>query len=209
MMESTKKNDAKNIGAILLAAGQSSRLGTPKQLLSYEGTTIFQHILQTAIASNAHPIVVVLGAHADIIEKKIDRKTAQVVVNVLWPEGMASSIRQGIQTLLEINPFAEGAILITCDQPYVTTSLLNDLIEARQNTGKPIITCSYADTFGPPTLFHKSIFPELVQLKGDIGARSILRHHADKVEAILFPEGKLDIDTNEDYEKLLKNNRET
>lgn len=201
-MTSAAKNSAKHIGAILLAAGESSRLGTPKQLLLYKGQTLLQHVLKTAIDSNADPVVIVLGAHAEIIEKKIDSNIAKVIVNDTWREGMASSIQVGIKMLLEVNPSAQGAVLMVCDQPCVTSSLINELIEAHQNTGNPIITCSYADTFGPPTLFHKTIFPELLQLKGDVGARSILKRHANKVEAILFPEGSQDIDTIEDYEKL-------
>ena len=208
-MKSEEKAYAKNIGAILLAAGESSRLGTPKQLLLYKGQTLLQHILNSAIASNAHPVIVVLGAHAAIIEKKIDSNTATVIVNDTWQEGMASSIRVGIKNLLQVNPSVEGAVLVVCDQPYISSSLLNDLMEAQQKTGKPIITCSYANTFGPPTLFHKSIFPELLQLKGDVGARNILRNHADKVEAIWFPQGNEDIDTKADYEKLSKDIRET
>lgn len=199
-MISAGKSYAKSIGAILLAAGESSRLGTPKQLLLYKGQTLLQHILKTVIDSNADPVVVVLGAHANIIEKKIDSNAANVIVNDAWREGMASSIQVGIKMLLRVNPSAEGAVLLVCDQPYVTSSLLNELIEAHQNTGNPIITCSYADTFGPPTLFHKSLFPELLQLKGDVGARSILQHHSNKVEAIPFPEGNQDIDTMADYE---------
>ena len=206
---SEEKTYRKNVGAILLAAGKSSRLGTPKQLLLYKGETLLQYILNSAIASNAHPVIVVLGAHADIIEQKINSNTVTVIVNDTWQEGMASSIRVGIKTLLQVNPSAEGAVLMVCDQPYITSSLLNDLIEAHQKTGKPIITCSYANTFGPPTLFHQSIFQELLQLKGDVGARNILRNHADKVEAILFPHGNEDIDTKADYEKLSKDIRET
>jgi molybdenum cofactor cytidylyltransferase len=203
-----RKKSGKNIGVILLGAGASSRLGTPKQLMLYDGQTLLQHSLQVAGSSIAHPVVVVLGAHADTIKRDIDSGDAHIVVNATWQEGMASSIRYGINALVRINPFAEGAVLMVCDQPFVTASLLNDLITARQLSGNPIITCSYAGTFGPPTLFHKSIFPELLQLKGDVGARSILRQHANEVEVISFPEGSLDIDTKEDYQKLSKGNRE-
>jgi molybdenum cofactor cytidylyltransferase len=206
---SIQKNDNKNFAVILLAAGKSSRLGHPKQLLLYDGQTLLQHSLQVASASNANPIVVVLGAQADIIKKEIDQAEAHIVVNADWQEGMASSIRSGVKHLVQIFPSVEGAILMVCDQPYVTSSLLNDLIATHQNTGKPIVTCGYANTFGPPTLFHKSLFPELLQLKADVGARGILRQHTDQAEVILFPEGSLDIDTEADYQKLSKDKRES
>jgi molybdenum cofactor cytidylyltransferase len=190
------------IGIILLAAGDSSRLGQPKQLLLYNGQTLLQRSLHAASNSHAHPLIVVLGANANNIKKEIDND-AHVVTNDAWKEGMASSIRCGIQTLLKISLDADGAILMVCDQPYISSAIINTLIATHQQTGKPIITCSYADTFGPPTLFHRSIFPELLQLSGDVGAKSILKQHAGNLEFVLFPEGNIDIDTQADYRKLL------
>jgi molybdenum cofactor cytidylyltransferase len=191
-----------NIGIIVLAAGASSRLGRPKQLLAFDGQTLLQHTLQAAVASNAGPVVVVLGAQADLIKKGIADAFVHVVENTEWPEGMASSIRCGLKTLLEISPSAQGAVLMVCDQPYVNPALLNKLIATHQATGKPMVACSYGDTVGPPALFHASVFPELLRLKGDVGARSILREQAGEVEAISFPEGVIDVDTEQDYEKL-------
>jgi molybdenum cofactor cytidylyltransferase len=115
---------------------------------------------------------------------------------------MASSIRYGLNTLLEVAPSSDGIILMVCDQPYGTSALLNELIKAHKDTGKPIITCSYEDTFGPPSLFHKSLFNELLQLKGDTGARKIVQQHADQVGIIPFPQGSIDIDTQSDYENI-------
>jgi molybdenum cofactor cytidylyltransferase len=199
-----EKNLATNIGVILLAAGSSSRLGTPKQLLQYEDETLLQHSLQVARASNVNPIVVVLGAKAELIMSRIDVGSSIVIINDKWQEGMASSIRCGINSLLKESPGIEGAILMVCDQPFIYPDLLLQLITKQQLTGKPIITSSYADTFGPPTLFHKTIFSELLQLKGDVGAKSILRLHASELEFISFPEGVIDIDTDADYQKLSK-----
>ena len=208
-MASSKKSSATNIGVVLLAAGTSSRLGAPKQLLSYGDQTLIQYMVKTAGNSIAKPVIVVLGAHADDIAKKIDSNNAKVVVNKEWQEGMAASIRTGINYLMQEQPTAEGAILMVCDQPDVTSQLLNELMDAHQQTGKPIITCSYANTFGPPTFFHKSIFPDLLQLKGDVGARSILQQHVKEVESIEFPRGNRDIDTKADYEELFKDTRAT
>jgi molybdenum cofactor cytidylyltransferase len=207
-MMSVEKMSSNGMGTILLAAGNSSRLGRPKQLLVNGGQTLLQYSLQIALSSKAHPAVVVLGAHADLIEKEMDNKGVYIVVNAEWQEGMASSIRCGIKFLSELTPSVEGAILMVCDQPYVTTSLLNDLITAHQNTGKAIVACSYANTFGPPTLFHKKLFPELLQLRGDVGARSVIQRHANEVEVVSFPAGNIDVDTEADFQGLSKDNPE-
>ena len=192
----------KNIGIVLLAAGESSRLGRPKQLLPYGNQTLLRHCLQIASGAEANPIVLVLGAQAEIIKKEIPGFDSQIVINADWEEGMASSIRLGIKKLAEINSAAEGAILMVCDQPYVTSNLLNNLMTAHLKSGKQIVACGYAGTFGPPALFHNSLFPELLQLKGDVGARNVIKQHADAVEVIPFPEGTYDVDTEEDYEKI-------
>ena len=198
----TQKNNGK-IGIILLAAGESKRLGRPKQLLRFAGSTFLQHGLNTAHASLASPIVTVLGANAEAMKNKIENEP-HVVVNPNWNEGMASSIRAGVKALLEIDSTVDGVILMVCDQPYVDCNVLNNLIAAHQVSGKSIVACSYNNTFGPPALFQKVMFPELLQLYGDTGAKSIVRQHADEVEMISFPKGEVDIDTEADYEKLSK-----
>jgi molybdenum cofactor cytidylyltransferase len=208
MFMSAEKNDINNIAAILLAAGSSSRLGRPKQLLQYDGQTLLQRSLEAANTSSLSPVILVLGADAETIQQQLHSIDVHVAVNANWKEGMASSIRLGIENLKNISSSAEGAIIMMCDQPFVTASLLNSLVDSHNNTGKPVVTCSYADTYGPPTFFHKSIFPELLQLKGDIGARSIVKQHADEVEAVVFPEGDVDVDTEADYERLSKGNSE-
>lgn len=190
------------MGIILLAAGLSSRLGRPKQLLPYGDQSLLQHAVAEALAFKASLTVVVLGAHAELLQEEIHDPEVHVVVNKDWKEGMASSLRAGLAALQEINPAIEAFILLLCDQPFVTASLLNELQTAYQNTGKPIIACGYAGTFGPPTLFHKSIFEELLQLRGDVGARSVIMQHTNDVEVIRFPEGAVDVDTEADYQKL-------
>lgn len=208
-MAPSHNDPAANIGVVILAAGESSRLGSPKQLLPFEGQTMIQYVVKTAVDSKAKRVIVVLGAKADSIAANIDNKRATVVINDSWQEGMGASIRTGINKLVEVDPDTEGAILMVCDQPEVTSQLINDLIGTHRQTGKPIITCSYADTFGPPTFFHRKIFPDLLQLKGDVGARKILQQHVRDVETIAFPGGHRDIDTKADYEALTKGTRET
>lgn len=199
---STEAEAATNIGVIVLAAGASKRLGRPKQLLLHKGKTLLQHTVETALAANAGPVVVVLGASADTIQNEITDRNVQVVINAEWKDGMASSIRYGVKALTEINSAIEGIILMVCDQPYVTPPLLNRLIEAYKKTAKPVIACSYEATFGPPVFFHHSLFAKLLLLNGDIGARGVVKQHADTLELIPFPDGSFDVDTEKDYERL-------
>ena len=194
------KNKVGEIGIILLAAGASLRLGRPKQLLPYKDKTLLRYSLEEAIASRAQSVVVVLGANADTLQKEVSGYPVHTTINELWQEGMASSIRSGIKAITEINPVIEGAILIVCDQPFITAELLNTLMFTHQTTGKGIVACTYGNTFGPPAFFHHSFFPELLQLKGDVGARSIVQKNIGNVEAIPFPKGTFDIDTLKDYE---------
>lgn len=191
------------IGAIILAAGNSSRLGMPKQLLPYHGRPLLVHAVQTALASFVQPVIVVLGAGAEAIQQQLQQCNVHVVVNAKWQEGMASSIQCGITALVQMNPAAEAALLLVGDQPYVTAAHLNELINVHQKTGKVIVASKYADTIGTPALFHYSLFKELLLLKGDTGAKSLIRQHPDAVETVLFPEGIHDVDTIKDYEQLI------
>ena len=191
-----------NIGIVILAAGSSARLGKPKQLLPYDNKNLLQQTVDAAVYSNANSVIVVLGASADLVSKEIVKMNAHIIENKEWKEGMASSVRIGLNTLQKISPRAEGVIFMVCDQPYVSSSLLNDLIHTQKETGKPIISCNYGEAIGPPALFHKSLFNELMQLKGDAGARKIIQRYSDEVATIIFTKGKIDIDTNEDYEAL-------
>jgi molybdenum cofactor cytidylyltransferase len=148
-------------------------------------------------------VVVVLGANADILIKEINETKVTVVENGEWQEGMASSIRAGLNSLIKKSPSADAVILMVCDQPFVSASILNDLISTQQKTGKPIVACNYGEAIGPPALFHQSLFDELIQLEGDVGARKIILQHSGEVATVYFPEGKIDIDTEADYNALL------
>ncbi|MGZ5221080.1 MAG: nucleotidyltransferase family protein [Chitinophagaceae bacterium] len=191
-----------NCAIIILAAGSSSRMGRPKQLLPYMGKSLLSHSVDIANDADANPVIVVLGANAALLEKEIDEKKVHIVVNKEWQEGMASSIRCGLNTLLHIAPSSGAAILMVCDQPFVSASLLNELISQQKNTGKLIVASQYQNTVGPPTLFDKTIFPELMALQGDAGARKIVERHSNDTTTVLFTAGNIDIDTEADYEAL-------
>jgi len=116
--------------------------------LMHNGSSLLKHAVAEAVKSNAEQVIVVLGANADIMMKEFDENEVRVVMNTGWAEGMASSIRAGINALLEIAASADAAILMPCDQPYVSASLLNDLMSRQEETGKRIIACDYGEAFG-------------------------------------------------------------
>ena len=195
-------SSSENIGVVILAAGASTRLGEPKQLLEYHHKNLLQRTIDAAVNSAANTVVIVLGANADEVSGEIDRSGINVLINTEWEEGMASSVRNGLNELLFISPFTDAVILMVCDQPYVSSELVNDLIDKQKETGKSIVACNYGETFGPPALFHKTLFHELMHLEGDVGARKIIQHHSNEVATILFTKGNIDIDTKEDYDAL-------
>ena len=188
-------------GLILLAAGNSSRMGRPKQTLIYQGKTLLQHAIQAAVQSNCELVFVVLGAHADTVSAEIHDESIIIIHNPKWQEGMASSIRSGVAEL-EKNSEADSVIIMLCDQPFVDAGLLNSLVELQQTSNKGIVACSYHDTLGVPVLFSKAYFASLLKLEGHEGAKKILAAHRDDIAAITFPQGEIDIDTPDDYNKL-------
>ncbi len=189
-------------GIIILAAGSSSRLGTAKQNLVYQGKTLLQRAIETAVAAEAGEVIVVLGANAGTIMPFINEYPVHVVENPGWDEGMASTIRGGLRELQKINPGFDSVILMLCDQPFVDTALLNRLILAKST--KKIVACAYNDTAGPPVLFDKFYVDELLLLKGQEGAKKLLTTYHDDVITISFPLGSVDVDTMEDYKKIVE-----
>ena len=189
----------------MLAAGSSDRLGEPKQLLTYKGRSFLKNMIAAAREAQLDPIVVVLGSHAPAIANTIEDEAVQVVENKEWKEGIASSIRYGIGELEKMSPAVDAAILMVCDQPHLTSNVLKDIRLAQQESGKPVVAAYYNGIAGTPTLFHKSLFPDLLLLTGDRGARKFLREHADLMTTVSFPLGIVDIDTKDHYEKLKEN----
>ncbi|MEP6748262.1 MAG: nucleotidyltransferase family protein [Bacteroidota bacterium] len=188
-------------GIILLAAGSSSRFGEAKQLLRYGHTTLLEHSIHEALESLASEVIVVLGANAETIKPVIKKEKFSIIINALWQEGVASSIRCGLQYLVEKMPAVEAALFMACDQPYINASLLNKLVTLQQQTGDAIVASGYADTTGIPAIFDKKLFPALLQLKGDAGAKKIIMQQ-NKITTVPFPLGDIDIDTAADYTRL-------
>jgi len=193
---------------VILAGGQSKRLGSPKQLLQVEGTTLLERTISAAQELGDGPVVVVLGAHAELILPEVRQAGIEVILNTDWQEGMASSLRAGIRHVEARHPQIDGILFLVCDQPFLQADLLQRLINLQASADLPVAACRYGDRLGTPALFHQSVFSLLLDLKGDTGARKLLEGMADQVAVLDFEKGIYDIDTREDYERLLiyKNN---
>ena len=194
-------------GIIILAAGSSTRMGRPKQLLPYKGQSLLRHIVDIAIAAELGPVIVVIGAELKLLEDELKNTRAIIVHNKEWEEGMASSIRHGLNQFTVQFPSAEGVIITVCDQPYITERLLRELVEGWVRNGKKVIASAYDDTMGTPVFFHRDLFPQLMELKGDKGAKQIINDNKDGMALVSFAMGGRDIDTEADYEELLKNQK--
>lgn len=192
----------KKIGIIILAAGNSSRLGEPKQLLKFKDQTLIRRAVKTAIETKAEKIVVVLGANFELIKKEIEDLNCAIVFNENWSVGMSSSIKSGLEKLLEIAPEISGAVISLCDQPVVRKKHFDELIEKSFQTRKPIVSAFYNEKFGVPALFSKENFPDLMNLEGDRGARKLLNDDSENIEKVEMSEAAFDVDTFEDFEKL-------
>jgi molybdenum cofactor cytidylyltransferase len=191
-------------GIVILAAGQSKRMGQPKQMLHFQEITLLEHAINTALATQIQPVVVVLGAHHDAMLPVSSGKAIRVVVNDDWPSGMASSLKLGLHYLQLQAPQTDGVIFMLCDQPFVSVKVLSNLMLAQQASGKPAVACSYAGKLGTPALFHSAWWSMLQQLTGDTGARNLLAAMPHEVATIIFEEGAIDIDTEDDYKRLLE-----
>lgn len=190
------------IGIVLLAAGESSRLGRPKQLLVYKGKTLLERAFENAKSSRADHLVLVLGANAELIQEKLNVGHFQFLVNPDWKKGMSESMKLGLSFLMDQYQI-DAAIIMLADQPFSDSSLLDKLIDQFQKGNKGIIASSYKNTLGVPALFNKKYFPELLALSEKEGAKKIIFANLEEVTRIEFPLGEMDIDTEEDYQKLL------
>jgi len=193
-----------NIAILLLAAGASRRMGQPKQLLKInEEQTLLEHTLAAAQATPCQQIMVVLGANAVAIQKKIKPTNIDIVYNPFWEEGMGTTLRMGLKKLLEQNSSLSAVIISVCDQPYLTSDIFIQLFTKYRDTQAPIVVSNYGKQMGVPALLDKQFFPQLLALTGDIGARSIIKQHPELVETINFPKGAIDLDTPEAYQAFL------
>lgn len=191
------------IGILLLAAGNSSRLGQPKQLLQFNDTSLLQNtIVQAEKVPNSF-VLVVTGAYKESIDFEIAKTEAQSIHNPNWESGMASSIAIGLQQIQELKPAIRACIISVCDQPYISTILFEDLIKKYKVSGKGIVASNYSDIVGVPVLFDSAYFAALKNLQGNEGAKKMIQQHQNDIASVAFEKGAIDIDTIDDYNKLI------
>ncbi|MFT5885365.1 MAG: molybdenum cofactor cytidylyltransferase [Arcticibacterium sp.] len=187
------------VGIIILAAGESRRMGLPKQLLDINGKSMLKSTVDEALTSEYKPVTVVVGARKEKVMPELSKLPINIVENPLWQTGMASSILRGLAGTYLIEKNLDAVLIMTCDMPEVSAEYIQEIVKASENTDKVIVASQYQKSIGVPALFKKEIFHDLLGLKGDAGARQIFKAHKDDILAIPFPGLGLDIDTKEDY----------
>jgi molybdenum cofactor cytidylyltransferase len=192
------------VGAVVLAAGASSRLGRAKQLVVHEGHTLLERTIVAAVAAAADPVVVVLGAAANEIRRALPplEERVRFVVNDQWPDGMGTSIARGVAALREFGSETEAALILVCDQPALDAGVLRRFVELACAKPGMILLADYGTGRGPPVTFPREFFDELVALRGEAGAREVHRRHADSIITVPFPGGAVDIDAPDDLRSL-------
>ena len=188
------------ISILILAAGSSSRLGQPKQLVVFEGQTLIERITHTAL-SVSEEVLVVLGANIELIKPKLQAFSDRIniIENTSWNEGMGTSISIGVGNLA---PKSDAILILLTDQPFISQVLLQKMMQTFAEKKYPIVACNYGEQLGVPILFDKSFFPKLKNLKGDQGAKSFFKNYPEKIASIEFKEGLFDIDTPEELLKI-------
>ena len=176
------------VGAVVLAAGASTRLDSPKQLAVLGGETLLERAVRVAREAGCSPVVVVLGASAELIRDSCELKDALLVMNYAWASGMGSSIEVGARALADV----DGCLVMTCDMPAVSGNHLLELMASGEVTAS-----SYGARRGVPAYFPASAFGGLRELRGDVGARELLR----TAKCVELPNGELDVDSVEDLER--------
>lgn len=178
-------------------------MGMPKQLLPIQGRSLLRHLAEISVASQCDMVTIVLGASVHQIYVEIEDLPLQIVVNHHWQSGMGTSISTGLEALLKQKSTLNAVLVLVCDQPFISTSLINRLLAAYQSTKYPIIATTYLETVGVPALFSDRYFPELLQLNADTGARKMIQQHLHETYTIDFPKGAIDLDTPEQYQAFL------
>jgi molybdenum cofactor cytidylyltransferase len=194
--------DLAGVGAVILAAGASTRMGMPKQLLQFCGQTLLRRAASAALEAGCRPVVVVTGAHAAPSREALRGLEVREAENQQWESGMSSSVRVGIEAVIAANPRITAVVLMLCDQPFVTREIIAGLVGAHLETGCSIVASRYGGSFGVPALFGSAYFAEFTALKGEAGAKQVIRKHLRKAHLLPFPGGEIDIDTPNDFARV-------
>lgn len=190
------------IAVLVLAAGSSSRMGQPKQLLNWGKSTLLGHTIETVLKLDAHEIVLVLGANFSSVQNEIKNYPVTILNNLDWAQGLGTSIASGVRYLLESSTQFDGVLIVLADQPFINSDYLKKMINGFNPDQKQILATAYDEVIqGVPVLFDAVYFEKLSKLKGDIGAKQFIKKHQSLVKTLVPPVKNVDLDTLEDYEK--------
>jgi molybdenum cofactor cytidylyltransferase len=190
----------KNKYAILiLAAGNSRRLGSPKQLVEWKKSTLLNHTIDQARKVDNSDVYVILGSNHNEIRNTITQKVS-ILVNPDWQKGMGSTITYAMRSIFNFD--YEGIILSVCDQPHINNKIYSNLIAASKIENASIVVSKYRTSSGPPTFFSKAHFDALSRLKGENGAKCVVKNNMNNLTYSDFQLGHIDIDTEDDLRKL-------
>lgn len=189
------------VAAVILAAGSSSRMGSPKQVLQFRGESLLRRAALAALSAACHPVIVVTGAYAELSRRELNGLDVREVWNARWETGMASSVRAGVDALADAD--ADAAVFMLCDQPHVTGEIISGLAAAHRVTRRPVIASAYGGSFGVPALFSRPLFGELARLQGAAGAKQVITKYASEAHFLPFPDGEVDVDRPDDFSRLI------
>ena len=187
---------------LVLAAGSSRRMGSPKQLLQVRGRPLLELVVGQVTASRLDDVVVVLGAAADEIQTRVDLGRARVLINPEHSSGMASSLRAGVASL---GPDVDRVVVILGAQPDVDAGLLNKLLDLHESSGLPAAALSFNGLLHPPVVLDRELWSDLMKLEGDVGCRAVIRGRPEQVASLAVATDlshPVDVDTPSDYERV-------
>jgi molybdenum cofactor cytidylyltransferase len=187
-----------NVTAIVLAAGSSSRMGQPKQLLPFEGKSLVRRAAEAAVGSKARQTVVVTGAASQQVDAELAGLTVMLVHNDDFAQGMSTSLRAGLRA---VRPEVDAVVVLLADQPFITSAVIDGLIDLHEQTHARIVRPRYGGQPGNPVLWGEGLFPELLEQTGDQGGRALLQKYRDEITWLDLPDATLqtDVDTPEAY----------
>ncbi|HLO43180.1 MAG TPA: nucleotidyltransferase family protein [Leadbetterella sp.] len=194
-----------NIGVVILAAGESKRMGVPKQILPIFGIPMLKYLVDEVLDTQAHPVTVVVGANKTKIVPMLENIPIGIIDNPDWQKGMGSSIKMGLVGSYLVTKGFDGLIFMTSDMPFVNAAIINKLIEtAREFPDKTIIASKYSGTLGVPVLYKKERFEDILDMKPEHGAKQFFNKYPEEIVTVDFDLGAVDLDTKEDYYNFLQ-----
>jgi len=191
-------------GVIVLAAGQASRMGSPKQLLQWRGQTLLRRLLVEIQEAELPQTVVVTGAFQHAVRAEARALLTDVVHNADWQVGMGSSIQCGLRYLLQRYPGLSAVLILLVDQPLVDRKHIGAFLSAIQQHPDKLLAAGYHDTVGVPALLPRAFFPALMTMPADKGAKALFYRYRSDLQVLPCPQAAIDVDTPDDWEWLLR-----